>query len=368
MMHAKVCTSRRRRTALVLASATLLFAACDTGGESPADDTTTHQDTTDPDTTAAGTAATDESLVSGPVGVVELVQQVEPSVVSVATSNAAGPIGGGSGVIVRSDGVIVTNAHVVANADEIEVAFADGVRAPARLHATDELTDLAVLVVDRTDLPAAELADHYPDVGELAVAVGNPLGFENTVTSGIISGLQRSLPSGPNQVAGPLVDLVQTDAAISPGNSGGALVDAGGELIGITVAYLPPQSGAVSLGFAIPAPTVASVVDDLLDDGVVQHAYFGVRATTLTPQITEQLATTATSGIAVIDVEPGTPAADAGLEPGDVVTALADEPVDDLGEFLVLLRRAEPGDVVAVEVQRGGEQLELDVVLGTRPR
>ncbi len=327
----------------------------------------------DPTTTERAAVVTEPSptereFVSGPVGVVELVRQVEPSVVSVTTSTAGGGVGGGSGVIVRADGVIVTNAHVVLGAETVEVGFADGHRVLARVHATDEHTDLAVLVVDREDLPVAELAEHYPLVGELVVAVGNPLGFENTVTSGIVSGLQRSLPAGLTEPVGPLIDLIQTDAAISPGNSGGALVNATGQVIGVTVAYIPPGAGAVSLGFAIPSPTVASVVEDLLVDGVARHAFFGIRATTLTPQITDQLTTTATRGIAVIDVEPGTPAASAGLRPGDVLVEFDGEPVDDLNRFLILLRRSDPGDVVEVRVRRGDEDRVLRAELGTRPR
>lgn len=354
---------RRRRTLVALVA--LVVAGC-TGGDDTGD---ARPDTHEPDTHEPDAhEPDDEPLVSGPVGVVDLVQQVEPSVVSVATASGSGPLGGGSGVIVAPDGVIVTNAHVVLGADEIEVAFADGARLPARLHATDELTDLAVLLVDRDDLPAATLADSYPAVGELAVAVGNPLGFENTVTAGIVSGLQRSLPSPPGDIIGPLIDLVQTDAAISPGNSGGALVDADGNVIGITVAYIPPEAGAVSLGFAIPAPTVAAVVDDLLRDGVARHAFFGIRATTLTPQIIDQLGTTATRGLAVIDVEAGTPAADAGLLPGDVLVEFGGEPVDDLNEFLILLRRSTPGDEVDVVVRRGDDDLVLTAVLGDRPR
>src|SRR5918999_81625 len=157
-------------------------------------------------------------------------------------------------------------------------------RRPFVVLAASESFDLAVLEIEGRNAPAAELADALPEVGELAVAIGNPLGFENTVTAGIVSGLHRSIPSGGLTPA--LVDLIQTDAPISPGNSGGALVNADGEVIGINVAYLPPgQTGAVSLGFAIPAPTAAQVVEQLLATGRVELAYLGIQPIQVTPQL-----------------------------------------------------------------------------------
>ncbi len=173
----------------------------------------------------------------------EVVRKVEPSVVAVLTD-----AGEGSGVIWRDK--IITNRHVVADARRIEVAFADGKRSGARVVGADPVTDLAVLETDRKDLPGVTFASRLPEVGELAVAIGNPLGFENTVTAGIVSGLQRSIPGSAAQ-SQALVDLIQTDAAISPGNSGGALVSGNGDVIGMNVAYIPPQARAVSIGFAI---------------------------------------------------------------------------------------------------------------------
>ncbi|MFP5371033.1 MAG: S1C family serine protease, partial [Actinomycetes bacterium] len=184
----------------------------------------------------------------------DLVQEVEPSIVSVRTNR-----GEGSGVVWSDDGIVVTNDHVIAGANRVEVVFADGRRTDAEVIATDPRTDLAVLRSGRKDVPKATFATGLPRVGELAVAVGNPLGFENTVTAGVISGLGRAIP-GAAQRAPALIDLIQTDAAISPGNSGGALVNARGEVVGINVAHIPPAAGAESLGFAIPSPTVIDVV------------------------------------------------------------------------------------------------------------
>jgi serine protease DegQ len=302
-------------------------------------------------------------------GIAQLVADIEPSVVSVAVAApvTGGPGGAGSGVIVRSEGVIVTNAHVVGDAEEVEVMLADGVRLTAIVEARDQITDLAVLRVDRQDLPAAVFAEGYPDVGDLAVAVGNPLGFDNTVTAGIISGLQRSLPDAVTAGTQALVDLIQTDAAISPGNSGGALVNAEGEVVGITVAYIPPAVGAVSLGFAIPSPTVEAVVDSLLADGTVSHAYVGVQAIALTPQIVERFGVPVARGIIVMEVEPDSPAARADVRPGDVITEIDGTPVGDVGQFLTQLRQYRPGESVVLDVVREGDSLELTVDLGERP-
>lgn len=170
----------------------------------------------------------------------------------------------------------------IAGASDVMVVLADGTRERAGIVATDAFTDLALLKIERDDLPVAELAQRYPEIGELAVALGNPLGFENTVTAGIISGLGRAIPAASTRAGVSLVDLVQTDAAISPGNSGGALVGPDGRIVGINVAYIPPAVGAVSLGFAIPSPTVIDVVQELVADGTAEHAYVGVQLATVT--------------------------------------------------------------------------------------
>ena len=292
----------------------------------------------------------------------DIVEQVEPSVVTVL-----GDAGLGSGVVYAEDGIIVTNAHVVEASDELAVAFADGTREEAELVAATELLDLAVLRVDRDGLPAATFSAQLPRVGELAIAMGSPLGLEQTVTAGIVSALNRGIP-GSARSTQALVDLIQTDAAISPGNSGGALVDGAGRVIGINVAYLPPGTGAVSLGFAIPSTTVLHAVEELLETGQVDLAYMGVAPAPLTPQIADEFGLEDEEGVLVAEVPEDGPADQAGIEPGDLVTAVEGEEVRSVEDFLGLLRRSERGDVVEVELLRDGEELTVEVTLAGRPR
>ncbi|MGH9009068.1 MAG: S1C family serine protease [Acidimicrobiia bacterium] len=290
-----------------------------------------------------------------------VVRDVEPSVVAVLTN-----LGEGSGVVWRREGLVLTNHHVVDGARSVELAFADGKRAPAEVVASDPLTDLALVRTGRHDLPAATFATDLPVVGELAIAIGNPLGFENTVTAGIISGLQRSIPgSAPRTQA--LIDLIQTDAAISPGNSGGALVDGDGKVVGINVAYIPPQARAVSIGFAIPAPTVSDVARQLLESGTVRHSFFGIQPGPLTPQVAGLLDVEVDAGVLVLDVVRGAPAEAAGIRPGDVIVATGADEVRSVEGFLAQLRGRDPGDRLEVDVVRDGQRLTLSVVLGERP-
>ena len=308
-----------------------------------------------------GDAPTDLELIP------ELVRRVEASIVAVLVTRAGVESGEGSGVIMRSEGVIVTNNHVVSGGTDITVALADGSQLPATLEATDPLSDLAILRIDRDGLPAMELADRYPEIGQLAVAVGNPLGFENTVTAGIISGLGRSIPASAAQGGQSLVDLIQTDAAISPGNSGGALIGSDGRLVGINVAYIPPAAGAVSLGFAIPSPTVSDVVEELLEDGTAEHAYMGVQMATVTGQAADQLGLSVDSGAAVLSIEVGSPAEEAGLREGDVITAIDGTVVRDLPGLLTRLRRYDPGDTARLTVARTDGDVDVSIQFAARP-
>ena len=293
--------------------------------------------------------------------VVDVVDRVQTSVVTIFLEQ-----GIGSGVVLPYDGpgsLVVTNEHVVRGADEVTVGLADGSRVPGRVRATDVGTDLAIVEVERPDLPPVELREDLPRPGELAIAIGSPLGFEGSVTAGVVSGLSRAIPGSAAQTRA-LVDLIQTDAPISPGSSGGALFDANGRLIGVNEAYIPPATGAVAIGFAIPTGTVSDVVNELLEDGVVTRAFLGIQPGRITEGIREQLDVTAQSGVLVLGVEPGTPAAEAGLQPGDVITGADGEPVRSVEEFLGLLRRSEPGDQLTLGVERAGERQEVDVVLG----
>lgn len=301
---------------------------------------------------------------TAPADATRVYRAVEPSVVAVLVESTQGD-GEGSGVVWSADKV-VTNHHVVDGARSVRVGLASGERLAATVVASDPLTDLAVLDVERTDLPPVEVADRLPAVGTTAYALGNPLGFENSLTAGVVSGIDRSVPSGGRTPA--LVGLLQTDAAISPGNSGGALVDAQGRLIGVNVAYIPPQARAVSIGFAIPATTVRPVVRELLREGRVEHAYVGLQLRPLTDAITEHLDVDVREGAVVAAVEEDGPAAAAGVRAGDVIVALGDRPVRAVEDVFALLRSRRPGQVVGITVVRDGRRVPEAVRLGTRPR
>ena len=279
--------------------------------------------------------------------------------------------GMGSGVIYRSDGYIITNNHVVEGSRYVEVAFADGAIERGQVVGTDPTTDIAVVKVDRDGLPAASFASRDPIVGQTAVAVGSPSGFESTVTSGIISGTGREVPAeytGGTQ-ATSLVDLVQTDAAISPGNSGGALADREGWVIGINVAYLPPaETGAENIGFAIPSATAISVADQLIENGEAVHPYLGVYLSDLTQDTASKFGSPVDSGALVAKVESDGPADAAGIQRGDVVTAAGSEEVRSSGDLLSALRNYLPGDTVGLKVLRNDEKTTLQVNLAKRPQ
>lgn len=347
--------------ALVCAAIALLVAGCSTGDR---DDPPAEPAATPTQTPTASAAQGGGDLAETFEGIPAIVEDVAPSIVAVLVTTAEGE-GEGSGVVWSEDGVVVTNDHVVSGAQEVVVGFASGERVPAAVEATDPITDLAVLRVEREGLPAARFAEQLPAVGRLAVAMGNPLGFENTVTAGIVSGLHRSIPSGGQTPA--LVDLIQTDAAISPGNSGGALVGPDGAVMGINVAYIPPEQRAVSIGFAIPAPTVVDVVTQLLEDGEVSHAFLGVRPAPLSPQLAEQVGLEAGEGVAVLTVVEGSGAEAAGVEPGDVILAADGEPIRSVEDLFEILRNRNPGDRLELEVSRNGERQTIAVELTGRP-
>ncbi|MDP9486622.1 MAG: trypsin-like peptidase domain-containing protein [Actinomycetota bacterium] len=319
---------------------------------------------------AAETAASEEGVWP----VARVASAVEPSVVQVNVAaiqtTPFGPReaqGTGSGVIYREDGYVITNNHVVEGARTVNVAFADGSVETGRVVGTDPFTDIAVVKVRRGDLPVADFADGGDlVVGQLAVAMGSPSGFQSTVTSGVISGLGREVPpeitGGSQQSA--LVDLIQTDAAISPGSSGGALVDRDANVIGINVAYLPPaQTGAVNIGFAIPAATATDVAEQIIEDGRAEHPYLGVGLADLTPEIARRFDISVESGALVTRVDPEGPASDAGIEPGGVITAVRSERVRSAGDLLSALRRYDPGEPLDITVAKGGETRELVVEL-----
>jgi len=331
-----------------------------------------------------GKTQTAEPIKSAPAGipadepVARVASVLSPSVVQINVSGIQKtPLGTqkeegiGSGVIYRSDGYIITNNHVVEGSRDVEVAFADGTTERGEVVGTDPTTDIAVIRVDRDDLPAASFANGDPIVGQTAVAVGSPSGFESTVTSGIISGTGREVPA---QITGgrqetSLVDLIQTDAAISPGNSGGALADREGRVIGINVAYLPPgETGAENIGFAIPSDTAVSVADQLIEDGEATHPNLGVYLSDPTPETANKFGSPVDSGALVEEVEPGGPADTAGIKRGDVVIAAGSEDVRSSGDLISALRNYQPGDTVGLTVLRNGDKSRLQVNLAQSPQ
>jgi len=335
----------------------------------------------DPSTGRTQTAKPVESAPSGVPSdepVAKVASVLSPSVVQINVSGIQEtPLGAqkeegiGSGMIYRSDGYIITNNHVVEGSRDVEVAFADGAIERGEVVGTDPTTDVAVIKVDRNGLPAATFASGDPVVGQMAVAVGSPSGFESTVTSGIISGTGREIPAqitgGSQQTS--LVDLVQTDAAISPGNSGGALADREGRVIGINVAYLPPaETGAENIGFAIPAETAVSVADQLIEHGEATHPYLGVYLSDLTPETASKFGSSVDAGALVEKVEPGSPADAAGVKRGDVVTAVGPEEIRTSGDLISALRDYQPGDEVKLTVLRNDEKVTLQANLAESPQ
>ncbi len=277
----------------------------------------------------------------------------------------------GSGVIYRPDGYIITNNHVVERSRDVEVSFADGSTEQGQVVGTDPTTDIAVVKVNRNNLPAASFASGDPIVGQMAVAVGSPSGFESTVTSGVVSGTGREIPA---QLTGgrqenSLVDLIQTDAAISPGNSGGALANREGQVIGINVAYLPPaQTGAENIGFAIPSDTAVSVADQIIKNGEAVHPYLGVYLSDLARETARRFGSSVQTGALVEKVQPGGPAADAGVRRGDIVVAAGSEQVRSSGDLISALRNYQPGDTIKLTVLRNGQKVQLQVDLAESPQ
>jgi S1-C subfamily serine protease len=311
---------------------------------------------------AAPSAAGDLALR----GVTAIARQVSPSVARV---DAQGPFGAGSGsaVVFRSDGVLVTNAHVVDGASRVTVTLPDGERREAEVVGGDPASDLAVLRVDASELPVPVWADAdaTPSVGDPVVAIGSPFGLDGSVTSGIVSALGRTVTPAQGVA---LVDLIQTDAAINPGNSGGALVDAAGRILGINTAIASSGGGSEGVGFAIPATTATNVADQLLADGVVRRAELGVAGQTVDADTAALYGLPVTSGAVVLDVRPDSPADRAGLEQGDIITAIDDEPVGSVAELVGRIQQRRPGDEVTLAVARPGtDGRTVTVTLGEAP-
>lgn len=269
----------------------------------------------------------------------------------------------GSGVILSPQGYILTNNHVVEGADAIEVTLSDSRRASARIVGTDPDTDLAVLKVELDRLPVIVLGHaEQLAVGDQVLAIGNPFGVGQTVTSGIVSALGR------NQLGiNTFENFIQTDAAINPGNSGGALVDIHGNLLGINTAIYSQSGGSMGIGFAIPVSTAKMVLEDIVREGKVTRGWIGVEPAELTPGIAETFGVHAQQGVIITGVLQSAPAAQAGIRPGDVIARIADQPVSNVPELLTAVAALKPGVQAEFTVLRGEQELQLHVTPGTRP-
>ncbi|MBV7378919.1 S1C family serine protease [Maritimibacter dapengensis] len=269
--------------------------------------------------------------------------------------------GAGTGFIISDDGRIVTNAHVVSDADTVEVTLTDGRTLEAEVLGTDPATDIALIKVDATDLPALSFGSSDDlKVGENVIAVGNPFGLGNTVTTGIVSALGRDLR------AGPFDDFIQTDAAINRGNSGGPLLNAEGQVIGMNTAIISPTGGSIGLGFAVPASMVEQIVTDLSDDGNVTRGWLGVQIAPLSDDVVAALGLENGEGTLIENVMDGTPAEDAGFQNGDIVTRVDGQPIEGPRGLTRAIAGDAPGEKVSIDIIRKGKELTLDVTLGER--
>ncbi|MHB0977178.1 MAG: S1C family serine protease [Candidatus Aquicultorales bacterium] len=315
----------------------------------------------------AKTTTTGENIAAN------VARSVAPSVVAVITRGTGEnqeqedeegqPQAEGSGVVFRADGYIITNAHVIQDPDNTFVDFLDGSEIKARVIGTDTFSDIAIIKVERDNLPLPRYGNS-DDVraGQTAIAIGNPFGLENTVTEGIVSATRRSIPGG----APSLTNMIQTDAGISPGNSGGALVNKDSQVIGITTAFIPPQTGAVSLGFAVPVDVARRVGNQLIDNGRATHAFLGLSPDSLTVEQARQLNVPVNQGAVASEVVEGGPAADAGLQRNDVIIRMDGIPIRTSDDVFGVVNAHAPGDKITVDFYRGQNKDQVEVTLGER--
>lgn len=271
--------------------------------------------------------------------------------------------GVGTGFIISAEGQIVTNAHVVDGADRVMVTLADGRKVEGKVIGADAATDIALIKVDAgKDLPTVAFGDSTQlKVGQDVVAIGNPFGLGNSVTSGIVSALGRDINSGPFD------NYIQTDAAINKGNSGGPLFNADGEVVGINTAIFSPSGGSVGIGFAVPSETAAKVVADLGADGTVERGWLGVQIQPVTEDIAAALGFDAAKGVLISNVTADTPAARAGLARGDIVLSVNGATVNEPRDLTRMIATDAPGAEVTLGLLRAGKPVDTVVTLGTRP-
>lgn len=300
-----------------------------------------------PTTTAADEAEPPSVAPSSKEPVAAVAKALLPSVVRIDT-----PRGGGSGVIYDSDGLILTAAHVVAGTDTVQVRLSDGTQHQGRVLGGDLGTDIAVVEVDATGLPAAPLAlDEEVEVGQLAVAIGSPFGLDQTVTAGVVSAVNQTVVG-----RGTFQSLIQTDAPINPGNSGGALANRHGEVIGINVSIYSTSGGNIGVGFAVPIDVAYDLAQDIVAGEPIERAILGIQGTNAEGE---------RPGALVISVQPGSGADEAGIESGDVIISIDGVRVTNIGDLVAQVGAHRPGDTVEVELIRDGETMRLEVTLGS---
>ena len=338
-------------------------------------------------------AATSKAQATGLPDFTVLVERQGPAVVNVVTTRRAraasglelpddpifeffrrfmpnppdpGPGGGGqglgSGFVISADGYILTNAHVVAQSDEVVVRLADSREFKGKIVGVDSRTDIALLKVNATGLPTVTLGNSEDlKVGEWVAAIGSPFGFVNTITAGIVSAKGRSLPDES------FVPFIQTDVAVNPGNSGGPLLNLRGEVVGINSAIYSRTGGYMGVSFAIPIEVALDVSKQLQQTGKVTRGRLGVQIQVLTPELAKSFKLGDTKGVLVASVEPGGPAAKAGLEPGDVIVAFEGKPVQNANELPRLVAATKPGTTITLDVMRNGSRRQLKATLAEFP-
>jgi S1-C subfamily serine protease len=328
-----------------------------------------------PDQPAAVERRVAERLPSGDGGsgsnIVDIAARARPWVVNINVGSSRDTLfgdvqvaGTGSGVILRSDGHIITNAHVVDGAGAIEVTLASGDKLPAEVVGSDPETDVAVIKVARGSLPSAVVGTVKDlEVGETVIAIGSPLGLEQSVTAGIISALGRRVDRAD---LAPLFDMIQTDAPLTQGNSGGALVDSRGSVVGINAAIgASPEVGAEGVAFAIPIDVAGAVAEELINSGRATHPWLGITGGNITPEAAEQFGVE--EGAFIREVVPNGPAAKAGIKANDIIESFAGEPIGSMDDLVVAIRQHRVGEQVDLVVVRDGQKLTLRATLGDKP-
>jgi S1-C subfamily serine protease len=341
-----------------------------------------------PPAAAAGSPNNNSETIRQPVtldensAIIDVAANAGPSVVRIFTTgvdpNSASQEeqdGVGSGIIFDANGWVLTNRHVVAGTTDLTVQLKDGTKYPATIYGIDTLTDLAIIKIDATGLPAATIGDSDAlKVGELVIAIGSPLGtFDNSVTSGIVSALGRDISTE----GGPIRNLIQTDAAINHGNSGGPLLDATGAVIGVNTAIAENSTG---IGFSIPIAIARPIMRQALAGEALARPYIGIQYVSLDPQIVKHLSLPVDSGafVQLLDqngdptgaeaVRAGSPAANAGIKTGDIVTSINGQAIDATHPLDAILTQFAPDDRITLDILRDGKRLSLQVTLGTRPK